>query len=135
MHKKLYKRVLQFEIISENSACLFMKGTVAHLKWSFFAEGFYQPTVFCSNQADPNAQDYTGRTPLMYACMERAGVQVAETLLAAGADPCMEDCSGVSALVHAINAQHQPTVQVSQDDKGRIIIQLVLFPSNLLCSS
>uniref|UniRef100_A0A8C6M9D1 ANK_REP_REGION domain-containing protein n=1 Tax=Nothobranchius furzeri TaxID=105023 RepID=A0A8C6M9D1_NOTFU len=58
------------------------------------------------NQADPNA-----RAALMHACTERAGVHVAQSLLAAGADPCMEDVSGASALVYAINAQHQPTVQ------------------------
>ncbi|XP_037833712.1 ankyrin repeat domain-containing protein 34B isoform X2 [Kryptolebias marmoratus] len=77
------------------------------------------------NKADPNAQDHTGRTALMYACMERAGVQVAQTLLAAGADPCAEDCSGASALVYAINAQHQPTVQLLMDAcraRGRDII-------------
>lgn len=51
----------------------------------------------------------------MYACMERAGAQVASTLLAAGADPSMEDHSGASALVYAINAQHQPTLKVSEE--------------------
>ncbi|KAM4540290.1 ankyrin repeat domain-containing protein 34B [Fundulus diaphanus] len=77
------------------------------------------------NKADPNAQDRDGRTALMYACMQRAGALVASTLVAAGADPCMEDGSGASALVHAINAQHQPTVQVLIDAcraKGRDII-------------
>lgn len=49
----------------------------------------------------------------MYACMERAGAQVASTLLAAGADPSLEDYSGASALVYAVNAQHQPTLKVS----------------------
>ncbi|XP_070402948.1 ankyrin repeat domain-containing protein 34B [Nothobranchius furzeri] len=62
------------------------------------------------NKADPNA-----RAALMHACTERAGVHVAQSLLAAGADPCMEDVSGASALVYAINAQHQPTVQVLMD--------------------
>lgn len=65
-------------------------------------------------QADPNAQDRSGRTPLMYTCMERAGAQVASTLLSAGADPSLEDYSGASALVYAINAQHQPTLEVSR---------------------
>lgn len=53
----------------------------------------------------------------MYACMERAGAQVAATLLAAGADPSMEDYSGASALVYAINAQHQPTLKVSKEQR------------------
>lgn len=53
----------------------------------------------------------------MYACMERAGAQVAATLLAAGADPSMEDYSGASALVYAINVQHQPTLKVSKEQK------------------
>ncbi|XP_029316839.1 uncharacterized protein LOC115027575 isoform X2 [Cottoperca gobio] len=78
-----------------------------------------------TNQAEPNAQDRAGRTALMYACMERAGAQVASTLLAAGADPCMEDYSGASALVYAINAQHQPTLKVLMDAcraRGRDII-------------
>lgn len=68
-----------------------------------------------AKQADPNAKDRAGRTALMYACMERAGSQVASTLLSAGADPSMEDNSGASALVYAINAQHQPTLKVSQE--------------------
>ncbi|XP_043998152.1 ankyrin repeat domain-containing protein 34B-like isoform X1 [Gambusia affinis] len=61
----------------------------------------------------------------MYACMQRAGALVASALVAAGADPCTEDGSGASALVYAINAQHQPTVQVLIDAcraKGRDII-------------
>ncbi|XP_029596753.1 ankyrin repeat domain-containing protein 34B [Salmo trutta] len=77
------------------------------------------------NQADPNAQDRSGRTALMYSCMERAGAQLASTLLSAGADPSMEDYSGASAMVYAINAQHQPTLQVLLDAcraKGRDII-------------
>ncbi|XP_075964483.1 uncharacterized protein LOC142968488 [Anarhichas minor] len=78
-----------------------------------------------TNQADPNAQDRAGRTALMYACMERAGAQVASTLIAAGADPSMEDNSGASALVYAINAQHRPTLKVLVDAcraSGRDII-------------
>lgn len=76
---------------------------------------FYQLSSFCTNQADPNAQDRTGHTALMYACMERAGDQVASALLAAGADPSLEDYSGASALVYAVNAQHQPTLKVSEE--------------------
>lgn len=48
----------------------------------------------------------------MYACMERAGPQVASALLAAGADPTMQDRSGASALVYAIDTQDQPTLKV-----------------------
>ncbi|XP_026180629.1 ankyrin repeat domain-containing protein 34B-like [Mastacembelus armatus] len=72
-------------------------------------------TYLLQNKADPNAQDRAGRTALMYACLERAGPQVASTLLSAGADPSMEDFSGASALVYAINAQHQPTIKVLMD--------------------
>lgn len=75
--------------------------------------------------AEPNAQDKAGRTALMYACMERAGAEVASTLIAAGADPSMEDYSGASALVYAINSQHQETLRVLLDAcraKGRDII-------------
>ncbi|KAG8013256.1 Ankyrin repeat domain-containing protein 34B [Nibea albiflora] len=82
-------------------------------------------TYLLQNKADPNAQDRAGRTALMYACMERAGAQVASTLLAAGADPSMEDYSGASALVYAINAQHRPTLKVLMDAcqaRGRDII-------------
>ncbi|XP_029973347.1 ankyrin repeat domain-containing protein 34B [Salarias fasciatus] len=77
------------------------------------------------NKADPNAQDWCGRTALMYACMERAGAQVASALLSAGADPSTEDHSGASALVYAINAQDQPTLKVLMDAcqaRGRDII-------------
>ncbi|KAA8582019.1 hypothetical protein FQN60_008759, partial [Etheostoma spectabile] len=62
-------------------------------------------TYLLQNKAYPNAQDRAGRSALMYACMERAGAQVASTLLAAGADPSMEDYSGASALV-LIDACH-----------------------------
>ncbi|XP_031166080.1 uncharacterized protein LOC116057659 [Sander lucioperca] len=82
-------------------------------------------TYLLQNKAYPNAQDRAGRSALMYACMERAGAQVASTLLAAGADPSMEDYSGASALVYAINAQHQPTLKVLMDAcraRGRDII-------------
>ncbi|XP_049917590.1 ankyrin repeat domain-containing protein 34B isoform X2 [Epinephelus moara] len=82
-------------------------------------------TYLLQNKADPNAQDRAGRTALMYACMERAGAQVASTLLNGGADPSMEDYSGASALVYAINAQHQPTLKVLMDAcraRGRDII-------------
>lgn len=48
----------------------------------------------------------------MYACVQRTGAQVASCLIAAGADPGMEDYSGASALVYAINAQHRPTLKV-----------------------
>ncbi|XP_028251809.1 ankyrin repeat domain-containing protein 34B [Parambassis ranga] len=81
-------------------------------------------TYLLQNKADPNAQDRAGRTALMYACMERAGAQVASTLLAAGADPSMEDYSGASALVYAINAQHQPTLK---HKIGRVYIHQVLM--------
>lgn len=76
--------------------------------------------LLSTNQADPNAQDHAGRTALMYACMERAGVQVVSALLSAGADPCMEDFSGALALVYAINTEHQPTLKVSQKEERRI---------------
>uniref|UniRef100_A0A8D3B4U5 Ankyrin repeat domain-containing protein 34B-like n=1 Tax=Scophthalmus maximus TaxID=52904 RepID=A0A8D3B4U5_SCOMX len=82
-------------------------------------------TYLLQNKANPNVQDRAGRTALMYACMERAGAQVASTLLSAGADPSMEDSSGASALVYAINAQHQPTLEVLMDAcraRGRDII-------------
>ncbi|MEQ2262204.1 hypothetical protein XENORESO_001356 [Xenotaenia resolanae] len=81
------------------------------------------------NKADPNAQDQDGRTALIYACIQRAGALVASTLVAAGANPCMEDASGTSALVYAINAQHQPTVQVLIDAcraNGRDIIIIAM---------
>uniref|UniRef100_A0AAY4AX74 Ankyrin repeat protein n=1 Tax=Denticeps clupeoides TaxID=299321 RepID=A0AAY4AX74_9TELE len=77
------------------------------------------------HHAQPNIQDKSGRTALMYACMERAGAEVAATLVAAGADPSMEDYAGASALVYAINAQHQATLQVLLDAcraKGQDII-------------
>ncbi|CAN9502430.1 unnamed protein product [Ophioblennius macclurei] len=82
-------------------------------------------TYLLRNKADPDAQDRSGRTALMYACMERAGAQVASTLLSAGADPSMEDHSGASALVYAINAQDQSTLKVLMDAcqaRGRDII-------------
>uniref|UniRef100_A0A3Q3R4L1 Uncharacterized protein n=1 Tax=Monopterus albus TaxID=43700 RepID=A0A3Q3R4L1_MONAL len=82
-------------------------------------------TYLLQNKADPNAQDQAGRTALIYACMKRAGPQVASTLLSAGADPSMEDYSGASALVYAINAQHQATIKVLMDTcraRGRDII-------------
>lgn len=66
----------------------------------------------------------------MYACMERAGPQVASMLLAAGADPTMEDQSGASALVYAIDAQDQPTLKVSKDgahNSARLPVTLKFF--------
>nr|XP_054597707.1 ankyrin repeat domain-containing protein 34B [Nothobranchius furzeri] len=88
----------------QNKVCLQHEGD------SRFGLAFFLNKMLRLNQADPNA-----RAALMHACTERAGVHVAQSLLAAGADPCMEDVSGASALVYAINAQHQPTVQVLMD--------------------
>ncbi|XP_037342976.2 uncharacterized protein LOC119227891 [Pungitius pungitius] len=82
-------------------------------------------TYLLLNKADPNARDRAGRTALMYVCAQRAGAQVASSLIAAGADPSMEDYSGASALVYAINAQHRPTLKVLVDAcraRGRDII-------------
>ncbi|XP_067309472.1 ankyrin repeat domain-containing protein 34C [Pseudorasbora parva] len=78
-----------------------------------------------SHRAEPNLQDRTGRTALMYACMERAGAAVAAELIAAGADASMEDYSGASALVYAINAQDPDTLAVLLEScraRGRQII-------------
>uniref|UniRef100_A0A665U787 Uncharacterized protein n=1 Tax=Echeneis naucrates TaxID=173247 RepID=A0A665U787_ECHNA len=57
--------------------------------------------------------------------LRMTGAQVAATLLSAGADPSMEDYSGASALVYAINAQHQPTLEVLTEAcraRGRDIV-------------
>lgn len=56
----------------------------------------------------------------MYACMERAGPQVASALLSAGADPSMEDHSGASALVYAVNTKHQQTLKVGREEERTI---------------
>jgi cytohesin len=59
--------------------------------------------------ADPNAVDFEGATPLMYAAkVERP--EVLRALLAAGADPDAQDAQGRTALMYA--ADHCQTESV-----------------------
>ncbi|XP_077086621.1 ankyrin repeat domain-containing protein 34B [Siphateles boraxobius] len=88
-----------------------------------------------NNRADPNIQDKTGRTALMYACMERAGAELASALIVAGADATMEDYSGASALVYAINAQDPDTLTVLLDacrSRGR---EIIIIATDLSCDA
>ena len=48
----------------------------------------------------------------MHACLERAGAEVVTLLLGSGADPSLEDHSGSSALVHAVNAGDKEALRV-----------------------
>ena len=48
----------------------------------------------------------------MHACLERAGAEVVTLLLGSGADPSLEDHSGSSALVHAVNAEDKEALRV-----------------------
>ncbi|XP_034409885.1 ankyrin repeat domain-containing protein 34A [Cyclopterus lumpus] len=75
--------------------------------------------------ADPNIPDKSGRTALMHACAEQAGMEVVSLLLENGADPSLKDYSGSSALVHAINKGDRDTLQVLLDAckaKGKEVI-------------
>lgn len=75
--------------------------------------------------ADPNIQDKSGKTALMHACMERAGVEVLSLLLSSGADPSLEDRSGSSALVYAVNSGDKDALRVLLDAckaKGKEVI-------------
>ncbi|XP_039517069.1 ankyrin repeat domain-containing protein 34C [Pimephales promelas] len=88
-----------------------------------------------NNRADPNIQDKTGRTALMYVCMERAGAELASALIVAGADATMEDYSGASALVYAINAQDPDTLKVLLDacrSRGR---EIIIIATDLSCGA
>ncbi|KAK7159948.1 hypothetical protein R3I94_006090 [Phoxinus phoxinus] len=87
------------------------------------------------NRADPNIQDKTGRTALMYVCMERAGAELASALIVAGADATMEDYSGASALVYAINAQDPDTLTVLLDacrSRGR---EIIIIATDMSCDA
>lgn len=75
--------------------------------------------------ADPNIQDKSGKTALMHACMERAGMEVLSLLLSSGADPSLEDHSGSSALVYAVNSGDKDALRVLLDAckaKGKEVI-------------
>lgn len=77
------------------------------------------------NGADPNIQDKSGKTALMHACVERAGVEVLSQLLYSGADLSLEDHSGSSALVYAVNAGDKEALRVLLDAckaKGKEVI-------------
>lgn len=61
----------------------------------------------------------------MHACVERAGEQVLSQLLSSGADLSLEDHSGSSALVHAVNAGDKEALRVLLDAckaKGKEVI-------------
>lgn len=65
--------------------------------------------------ADPNIQDKAGKTALMHACLEQAGVDVLSLLLGSGADPSLNDHSGSSTLVYAVNAGDKEALRVLLD--------------------
>lgn len=61
----------------------------------------------------------------MHACVERAGEEVLSQLLSSGADLSLEDHSGSSALVHAVNAGDKEALRVLLDAckaKGKEVI-------------
>lgn len=70
----------------------------------------------------------------MHACVERAGEEVLSQLLSSGADPSLEDHSGSSALVYAVNAGDKEALRVLLDackarGKEVIIITTDKLPS------
>lgn len=61
----------------------------------------------------------------MHACIERAGDEVLSLLLSSGADPSLEDHTGSSALVYAVNAGDKDALRVLLDAckaKGKEVI-------------
>lgn len=77
------------------------------------------------NGADPNIQDKSGKTALVHACLEEAGVEILSLLLSSGADPTLEDHSGVSALIYAVNLGNRDVLRVLVDAckaKGKEVI-------------
>jgi hypothetical protein len=63
---------------------------------------------FCYLGADVNARDDLGKTPLMYAAEQNAGVGVLLTLLKNGAKPDVRDAKGRTSLHYAVNPdQHE----------------------------
>lgn len=78
-----------------------------------------------------------GKTALMHACVERSGEEVLSQLLSSGADLSLEDHSGSSALVYAVNAGDKEALRVLLDAfkaKGKevIIITTDKLPSGRL---
>ena len=61
--------------------------------------------------ADPNAVDFEGSTPLMYAA-EMETPEVLRALLAAGADPDAQDAEGRSALMYAADHCQMESVRL-----------------------
>ena len=97
----------------------------------YFTMRYYTLTIhiflryLLESGADPNIQDKSGRTALMHACMERAGVEVLSLLLLSGADPSLEDHSGSSALVYAVNSGDKDALRELLDAckaKGKEVI-------------
>lgn len=61
----------------------------------------------------------------MHACLEQAGAEVLSLLLSSGADPTLEDHSGLSALVYAVNSGNRDVLKVLLDAckaKGKEVI-------------
>jgi ankyrin repeat protein len=72
-------------------------------------------------KADPNAVDFKGATPLMYAA--EAGLpEVLRALLAAGADPDAQDAEGRTALMYA--ADHCQTESVRSLVQAGVVVTL-----------
>lgn len=67
--------------------------------------------LLCAD-ANPSLANKDGFTPLMSACMVWNGVAMAKELLRAGADPCLADRYGATAVHYAAREAHKDLVSV-----------------------
>lgn len=61
--------------------------------------------------ANVNARDRCGATPLVYAIMNDAPIEIVHTLISAGAHVNVKNCQGKSALQVAVDRNHTDIVQ------------------------
>ena len=83
--------------------------------------------VFLRHGSDVNSQDHTGRSALMYACMDHEKLDLVRVIARhKRCDPNIQDCDGYTAIMHAVLCANASAIRVlinSSSTKGLVDIE------------